>query len=142
MFQYLEALVENKTMNFPQDLLKPMFELYCDITTMYLNQKSPTQIGHQLDLNFRNNQPSITQKIIESTLTAEMQSGVSALDQESRNEIEESFRRCEGMVNTLRSSMAPGPQQPIGYWLSSVDVINVSKSSGIIVSLTNFNLLS
>ena len=70
-----------------------------------------------------------------------MQSGVSALDQESRNEIEESFRRCEGMVNTLRSSMAPGPQQPIGYWLSSVDVINVSKSLGIIVSLTNFNLL-
>ena len=80
MFQYLEALVENKTMNFPQDLLKPMYELYCDITTMYIQQKSPTQTGHQLDLNFRNNNPSITQKIIESTLTAEMQSGVTALD--------------------------------------------------------------
>ena len=36
MFQYLEALVANKSMNFPQELLKPMFELYCDIATMYV----------------------------------------------------------------------------------------------------------
>ena len=54
---------------------------------------------------------------IDSTLTADMRSGVSALDAENRIEIEPRFRECEAMMNNLRSSMAPGPQQPftMGY---------------------------
>ena len=37
MFQYLEAMVEDKTLSFPPDLLRPMYELYIDIATIYLN---------------------------------------------------------------------------------------------------------
>ena len=37
MFQYLEALIGNGNgLNFPADLVKPMYDLYMDIATMYV----------------------------------------------------------------------------------------------------------
>ena len=37
MFQYLEALIGNgNKLNFPADLVKPMYDLYMDIATMYV----------------------------------------------------------------------------------------------------------
>jgi len=38
MFQYLEALVANKELAFPPELLRPMYELYLDISAMYVNR--------------------------------------------------------------------------------------------------------
>jgi len=35
MYQYLEALVGNTDLAFPVQLLKPMYELFLDITTIY-----------------------------------------------------------------------------------------------------------
>ncbi len=35
MYQYLDALVANSELSFPKELLKPMYELFLDITTMY-----------------------------------------------------------------------------------------------------------
>ena len=36
MWQYLEAMVANKELSFPTDLLKPMFEHYLDICGIYV----------------------------------------------------------------------------------------------------------
>ena len=40
MFQYLEALVRNDQIDFPVELLQPMFELYLDLASMYIGDVS------------------------------------------------------------------------------------------------------
>ena len=47
MFQYLEAMVQNKELSFPSELLRPMYELYLDISTMYLNEAESNSMSHQ-----------------------------------------------------------------------------------------------
>ena len=38
MWQYLEAMVANKELGFPGDLLKAMFELYLDICSIHVSK--------------------------------------------------------------------------------------------------------
>ena len=38
MWQYLEAMVANKQLEFPAELLKAMFELYLDISAIYVSK--------------------------------------------------------------------------------------------------------
>ena len=37
MFQYLEAMVKDKELTFPNELLQPMYLLYLDLCAMYLH---------------------------------------------------------------------------------------------------------
>lgn len=47
MFQYLEDLVSQKDLSFPPDLLKPMYELYLDISNMYVSRLGNPQFNYQ-----------------------------------------------------------------------------------------------
>ena len=38
MWDYLEQMVKRKDLQFPTELLKPMFELYLDISAIYMNK--------------------------------------------------------------------------------------------------------
>ena len=38
MWKYLEDMVRNKDLQFPTELLKPMFELYLDISAIHVSK--------------------------------------------------------------------------------------------------------
>lgn len=105
MFQYLEELVAHKELNFPGELLKPMYELYLDISTMYVNKvnNQDTTYGGG---NF------LPQAIIHSALTADLRQGLVALPPEDRMAIESQFIDNENTINLLKSRVAiPAPRQ-------------------------------
>ena len=63
-------MVANKTLSFPNELLKPMYELYLDLSTMYINR---------LELNRTPNTSSLGYIIMQSNLTTELYQGLAAL---------------------------------------------------------------
>ena len=40
-------MVSDKSLSFPGDLLKPIYELYLDISTMYLGDLNPNNLRSQ-----------------------------------------------------------------------------------------------
>jgi hypothetical protein len=104
MFQYLEALVANKELTFPPELLKPMYELYLDLSSMYVNR-----MHEQLQSNYLNSD-FLGRRIIHSGLIVDLRLGLSALSQEDRLEIEPRFIDNENAINALKAQHAsPGP---------------------------------
>ena len=121
MFQYLEALVANKELTFPPELLRPMYELYLDLSLMYVNRINEQRQAHYLNNDF------LGRRIIHSGLIADLRLGLNALSQEDRLEIEPRFIDNENTINMLKAqSASPGPspglniqmsqQQPLMQW--------------------------
>lgn len=100
MFQFLEAMVANKTLPFPNELLKPLYELFLDLSTMYITKldnsrtPSPTALGYI---------------IMQSNLTGELRQGIVALHGEDRADIEARFYDTENQISNLRARMASPP---------------------------------
>ena len=81
MFQYLEALVNNQSIAFPVGLLKPMCELYLDLTHMYVSEDSRSV----------NRQSHVFRTIVTSDLLEKMKGGVGSLPLEDQHELGERF---------------------------------------------------
>ena len=69
MYNYLEGLVSVPQISFPTELLKPMYELFLDLLTIYLPE-DPNQRIVGSDTAY--NQTEIYSVIINSNLMTEM----------------------------------------------------------------------
>lgn len=81
MFQYLEELVSQKEMSFPPELLKPMYELYLDISNMYVSRMASTQL--QQSSNYSADH-FLGRTIVHSKLIIDLRQGLQALPNEDR----------------------------------------------------------
>ena len=103
MFQYLEAVVGDKSLSFPPDLLRPLYELYLDISSLYLQGGDEKQGG----------QPPLVEVLLDSSLTSDLRMGLNAVEFQDRKEIEQRFDDIEGTIKKIQSTRA-GPRAPLG----------------------------
>ena len=99
MFQYLEAMVSNTSLSFPQELLKAMFELYIDLVSIHVADKE------EQDDNNRDifGGPNLRQIIIDSKLSDEISSGLTGLSEDDKLDINERFTLMQNQVYRERA---------------------------------------
>lgn len=70
MYQYLEGIVSTRNIDFPTHLLRPMYELFLDLMTIYLPEDDPNKRMVGSDRPY--NQSEIYKVIMASNLVTEM----------------------------------------------------------------------
>ena len=70
MFQYLEAIVADKSLSFPRELLRPLYELYLDISSLYLQGADEKHGEHE----------PLVQVLLDSKLSSDLRMGLNAVD--------------------------------------------------------------
>lgn len=107
MFQYLEALVANKELAFPTELLKPMYDLYIDLSTMYVTRGENILNTGRGSYAMHQNSP-VFQRFLDSNLADEMVPALQALPVEDRQEVEQRFYEAKHNRDRMKEKVAPG----------------------------------
>ena len=106
MYHYLDALVNNRELNFPQALLKEIFELFFDIIVIFVHPPKETIDPSNGMYRLMNNQVSqICQFILASDLIIKIEPGLAALDPEEQLELRTRYQQTCIHIDGVKNSM-------------------------------------